>query len=225
MRARNDDFERQHAIGLKAEVDVLKALVCANQQQRAGQQHHADGQLGDHEHRTGGHGAARRAGGPGVRSQRIVEPRAGRLQRRNEADGHPHEKDEGTGVRTAVPSIAIACDTGSRRGYSERRPASSHFASTTPATPPAAARSIASPASCRIRRQQFAPSASHGELAPPGFPIRHQQRRDIDADDQQDERCRPAEQNPRVAVIADDVVLQRAADGEVPSGVMLRVGR
>ena len=43
MRARNDDSERQHAIGLKAEVDLLKALIGANQQQRADQQHDADG--------------------------------------------------------------------------------------------------------------------------------------------------------------------------------------
>ena len=65
---------------------------------------------------------------------------------------------------------------------------------------------------------------SHGELPPPGFPVRNQQPRDVDADDQQDERHRATEQHPRVAVIANDVFLQRAADGEVPVGVMSRIG-
>src|SRR5262249_25670073 len=68
-------------------------------------------------------------------------------------------------------------------------------------------------------------SMSHGKLPSPGLPIRNQQRRDVDADDQQDEHHRTTEENPRVAVVADDVFLQRATDGEVAFGVMSGIAR
>ena len=48
----------------------------------------------------------------------------------------------------------------------------------------------------------------NGELPAPCLSIRHEQRREIDADDQQDGEDGAAEQEQRVALVADKVLVQ-----------------
>src|SRR5262245_8186422 len=61
----------------------------------------------------------------------------------------------------------------------------------------------------------------HGKLSPPRFSIRNQQRSQIYADDQQYEEDCACEKNQRVALISDDILVQRPDDGEMSLRVMI----
>src|SRR5262245_66556882 len=61
----------------------------------------------------------------------------------------------------------------------------------------------------------------HGKLSPPRFSIRNQQRSQIHADNQQHEEDGAGEKNQRVALIADDILMQRPDDGEMSLRVMI----
>src|SRR5262245_34865506 len=63
----------------------------------------------------------------------------------------------------------------------------------------------------------------HGKLSPPRFSIRNQQRSQINADNQQHEENGAGEKDQRLALIADDVLVQRANDGKMSLRVMIGI--
>jgi hypothetical protein len=63
----------------------------------------------------------------------------------------------------------------------------------------------------------------HRKFPPPRFPIRNQQRREIDADNQQHEENGAAEQEQRVALVADEIIVQRPEEGEMAFRVVIGI--
>ena len=61
----------------------------------------------------------------------------------------------------------------------------------------------------------------HGKLSPPRFSIRNQQRSQINADNQRREEHGAGEKNQCVALIADDILVQRPDDGKMSLPVMI----
>ncbi len=62
---------------------------------------------------------------------------------------------------------------------------------------------------------------AHGEFTAARFAVRDEKRREIDADDQEDEDDGAAEHDQAVALSADDVVVQRPGDREMPFRVVI----
>src|SRR5262245_22256099 len=63
----------------------------------------------------------------------------------------------------------------------------------------------------------------HGKLSPPRFSIRNQQRSQINADNQQHEEHGAGEKNQGVALIADDILVQRSDDSKMSLRVMIGI--
>ena len=210
-------------IRIDAEIDLLEPVIRADQQERADEQDDAQRQLADDEHGTGGDRAARRRRAR-LASQRLLHPPSGRVQRGDEADQEPGQDHHGAGVgqRRVVDRDRLPHGQPLRIKREETREQRVGERDAEQASDGGEQHRLGDQLpdqASAVRPERMA----HRELAPPAFALRHEQRRQVDADDQQHEQDGAAENQQRVALVADDVLVQRSGDGEVSLRVVIGI--